>query len=463
MSQLYLDRKQYDKAKKYSQKGIRELEKLDYEYKWYFMAIYHRTLGMIYVEEKQYNKATQEFLIIWKNKDKNSFQFNFDINNKLADCYYLAKEYNKALKFSTQAIEIAEKVQDSLWITSAYTVKADIFNKLGKSSTAKKMLQKIAKNIPKQPVYIQKTFYNSLIETYKLNNDYKQAFTNLSLLSRLKDSTNRILLDSKVAQLETQYQTEKKEKENLQLREEKAQQELLLQKENQQKWILFVALLAMILALGVFAFYYKRNKKQKEVIERLQRELHHRIKNNLAVIDSLVEDIKQDMEKGNVAQRLTDLQNRIVSINEIHSQLYRNEDITNLSLQKYVQVLAANIANSFANPNIEVQQEIPVNLQVETEKLFPVGLIINEFITNSYKYAFEAQQQGIVQISVKETAKEYQLHLADNGKGLPKDFNIAKLTSFGMEVIQLLSKQLQGTFELNGTNGVQININFPKN
>ncbi len=464
LSQLYADRKQYKKATKYASNGLEELEKLDCPNKWYFTVIYHRMLGTIYMEKKQYEKAIQEFLVIWKNKDKNSVQFNFDVNIQLADCYISTNKYNKALKFSTKAIEIAEKIQDSLCLTSAYTVKANIFNKLGKPSIAKKTLQKIAKNITQQPVHIQKAFYNSQIETCKLNKNYKQALQNLILLSKLKDSMNRQLLDSKVAELETKYQTEKKEKENLQLKEDKAQQKLLLEKENQQKWILFAILVGTIWVLVIFAFYYKRNKKQKELIERLQRELHHRIKNNLAVIDSLVEDIKQDMGKGgNVAQRLTDLQNRILSINEIHLQLYRSADITNLSLQQYVAILTTNIANSFAKPNIEVQQEIPQRLNMETEKLFPIGMIINEFVTNSYKYAFTPDKHGIVRIIVKETPKEYQLHLADNGKGLPKDFTITKLTSFGMEVIQLLSKQLQGTFELNGTNGVQIIIKFPKN
>lgn len=328
---------------------------------------------------------------------------------------------------------------------------------------AKRLLDKVAKHIPTQPGYIQIDFYNERATALKNSGNYKGALADITYASQLQDSIQTALLDSKVAELETKYQTEKKEKENLQLKEEKAQQSLQLQKENLQKWLLLGGLFITALVLGIFVFYYRKNKRQKNFIEQLQRELHHRTKNNLAIIDSLIEEIKENADRGNITQRLTDLQNRIGSINEVHKRLHQDTKLTHINFSKYIDSLANNITNSFDNSNIIIDKNIPQNLKIETAKIFPLGLIINEFITNSFKYAFPKGKQGKVRISITEENTSYTLSLADNGKGLPTDFDSNTLDSFGIEVMQLLSKQLKGTFDLDGTNGVQLTINFPKN
>ncbi|MBN4046952.1 hypothetical protein JYU05_00230 [bacterium AH-315-P13] len=258
------------------------------------------------------------------------------------------------------------------------------------------------------------------------------------------------------------FKTKEKEKENLQLKANNVEQELQLEKENKRKWYFGIGLVTALITLGVFMFYYRRNKKQKTIIENLQKDLHHRVKNNLAIIDALIDDIKDEFDNEKFKTKLTELQNRIDSINEVHSQLYLNTDITNLKLKKYVNKLAKNVQQSFAKDNIVINQDIKDSLQLKVDKSFPVGLIINEFLTNSFKYAFDDNDKGIISISIKEKPKTFLLTLSDNGKGLPNDFDISKLDSFGVDVMKLLSKQLKGTFLLDGLNGVNLNIEFPK-
>ena len=88
-------------------------------------------------------------------------------------------------------------------------------------------------------------------------------------------------------------------------------------------------------------------------------------------------------------------------------------------------------------------------------------MIVNEFLTNSYKYAFD-NSDGEIKIGMKENKQHYELSLSDNGKGLPKDFDIKKIDSFGMRIMKLLAKQLNGTFNLSNSNGVTLQIKFPK-
>jgi two-component sensor histidine kinase len=172
------------------------------------------------------------------------------------------------------------------------------------------------------------------------------------MYSRIVDSLYAKNDISKVVETEEKYQNEKKEKENLQLRTENAEQELATAKANKEKWLYAFSFIGSLIALGIFFYFYKKTKKQKEVIESLQKELHHRVKNNLSIIDTFIEVAKEEFEDNKFSIKLTELQNRINSINEVHQQLYKNEDVTSLNLRKYIDTLANNVAASFSNKNI---------------------------------------------------------------------------------------------------------------
>ena len=147
-------------------------------------------------------------------------------------------------------------------------------------------------------------------------------------------------------------------------------------------------------------------------------------------------------------------------INQVHKQLYSNKNLATLNVKKYVHELVTNIETSFAKQNIKIVQHIPEDLTISTTKSFPLGLIINEFLTNAFKYAFEDSEKGSIQITISSNKNSYFLTLQDSGKGLPTSFNLDKSTTFGIRIMKLLSEQLNGTFELNSNNGVQLTIKF---
>jgi two-component sensor histidine kinase len=306
------------------------------------------------------------------------------------------------------------------------------------------------------------------IQALNLFSNLFRANKDNSMLIRIQDSlitANQKLNSEKIANalhftLE-ELGVEKKEKENLQLKADKAEQAELLAKESKRKWQLGAGLITALLTLAIFTFYYRLNKKQKEVIESLQKELHHRIKNNLSIIDTFIEVAKEEFDDKKFSLKLSELQNRIDSINEVHQQLYNNEDVTNLNLKNYIETLSSNVSNSFSNNKVVIEKEVEDNLNLNADKSFPVGLIINEFLTNSYKYAF-GDDGGKVKIKIKKTDNKYNLTLSDNGRGLPQDFDIKTSESFGLRIIKLLAEQLNGSFELNNIDGVVLNISFPK-
>ncbi len=303
--------------------------------------------------------------------------------------------------------------------------------------------------------------YLRLLYKANLGRNNLFALKNLEKYWTLKDSLSNSILLKNIIYNQEKFESRKKEKENLKLKKDKAEQSILLAQESKRKWQLGTGLLTALVTLLVFTFFYRRNKKQKEVIESMQKELHHRIKNNLSIIDTFIEVSKDDFDDPKFSKKLTELQNRIDSINEVHQQLCKNKDVTKLDIKKYIDTLSNNVANSFSSCNITIEKSIRDNLNLHADKSFPVGLIINEFLTNSYKYAFD-NEIGNVKIEITDLDDNYQLKLSDNGKGLPQNFDIKTTESFGLRIMKLLTEQLNGNFNLSNKDGVSLIINFPK-
>ncbi len=460
---VYMELTQYGKAEKYFFKALEDSSQIKLK-KYVFMN--HHGLGINYSRCGKYNKALKHNRIALNYYQNTGDKlYEFDVLNNTAGVYLRMKQPENSLKYAKEAFLIANELNHKLAITGAKLSMSGAYIDLKIYNKAEKLLLEIEKDTIYPEIIrpeIKNALYENLYAVYKGKKDYKNAVKYLEKFKSINDSILTKQRDSKITETETKYQTEKKEKENLQLKKEKAEQTIILQKEKQQKTIFLGLLVALLLFFSVFAYYFRRNKKQKALIENLQKELHHRIKNNLSVIDTFIEVAKEEFNNTAFNNKLTELQNRIAGINEVHKQLYNSKDITNIHLKKYVQTLADNVAASFNNDNIELIQEIDDSLKLYADKSFPVGLIINEFITNSFKYAFAENKKGKINVKIQETKNAFLLNLSDNGKGLPENFDIEKTETFGMRIMKLLAEQLKGTFQLESTNGLKINIQFPK-
>ncbi len=314
---------------------------------------------------------------------------------------------------------------------------------------------------------IKLSYYDLLIKINKKTKNYNSAISLFEEKLKIIDSIYDIKSQKNIAYNSSKFESKEKEKENLQLKADNAEQALLTQKANTRNWLLAIGLLSVLLIAFFIWKRYKSEAKakqtisdQKDVIEELQKELHHRVKNNLNIIDAFVDEIKDDYEDSELEDKLEELQNRIASINEVHTQLYQSTDVTNVNLKKYIESLAKNVASAYHNKNVSVSQQIKEDLKLQADKSSVLGLIINEFLTNSYKYAFD--DEGEIKVNMNETEEDYILKLSDNGKGLSKDFDINTVGSYGLRIMKLLSRQLRGTFEIKNNNGVELNIQFPK-
>lgn len=298
-------------------------------------------------------------------------------------------------------------------------------------------------------------------------NDYRSSTKDASLNSfkkwnTFRDSVKVAFYKSSSDSLQIRYQKSATDKELIRLKSLNELDKSEIKYKNQN--ILFLSLIAIILAVLVLLIIYflRKVKKQKSLVEILQKELHHRMKNNLSFIDLFINLAKSKFPDQAYQDKLNELQNRMHSMFEVHKQLFKTEDTTTVRAKNYIDTLVNNVQKVYANDNITIDNRTSNQETLLANTSFPVGLIVNEFVTNSYKYAFKEQQKGVIDISLSSDKSNYHLVLKDNGIGLPADFSIDDLDSFGLETIQLLTQEYKGTFTVNGSQGVLMNISLPK-
>jgi len=458
----FISLEQYDKAEKFLLRGLNDSLKIKDESDKISL---HRTLGLNYSRWGKFNLALKHDKIALEYFHRTGDKlFEFDELNSIGVIFLKMNQLKKALSYFERAYTVALETKNKLAIQGSKNALGVVSLDLKEYNKAEKIFLEIARDTINKDLFNynqSKILYSNLSETYEGKKKYKIA---LKYYKKFKTASDSMLIkarDSKVTEIETKYQTNIKEKENLKLRSDKAEQNLVIEKQKKLKWLFVFCLLAALLVIVIGGYYYKKNKRQKLVIENLQKELHHRIKNNLAIIDTFIEVAKEEFNNTAFNEKLTELQNRVASINKVHQQLYLSKNITELSLKKYVETLIITIQKSFDFKNVVITQHIDDNLALNAKNSFSIGLIINEFLTNSFKYAFDGNA-GAILIEVVTEGSNYELVLSDNGKGLPLDFNLQNLKSFGLRIIKLLSEQLNGSFKLDGTKGVKLTIQFPK-
>jgi PAS domain S-box-containing protein len=202
---------------------------------------------------------------------------------------------------------------------------------------------------------------------------------------------------------------------------------------------------------------------EKEV---LLREVHHRVKNNLAAIIGLLELQRRSLNDPTAQTALADLSGRIRSMSLVHEKLYRSESLSEINFQDYIRNLVSHLRTSFGSPLIQcdVHAEgvnMPLDLAV------PCGMIINELMTNALKYAFpdgrSASDEGTCSIAVSLTHEQgvYTLTVADNGVGLPQEFDLATVKTLGLVMVRMLGQhQLGGQFEFFKGHGTRVRLVF---
>jgi len=202
----------------------------------------------------------------------------------------------------------------------------------------------------------------------------------------------------------------------------------------------------------------KKSLQEKEV---LIREVHHRVKNNMQIISSLLNLQTRYVDDKETVNLLKESQNRVKSMAMIHEKLYQSHDLNHINIFDYINSLVKDLFYSYAIPKNQIKPVIEVeeiNLNIETA--VPCGLIISEIISNSLKYAFPKGREGEVHISLKHKGEKFYLTISDNGIGFPESIDFNNTDSLGLKLVNSLTEQIDGELELDRSHGTKFNITF---
>ena len=195
--------------------------------------------------------------------------------------------------------------------------------------------------------------------------------------------------------------------------------------------------------------------------EQLLKEVHHRVKNNMQIISSLLNLQSDKIVDEKVLSLIRDSQNRIKSMALVHEMLYKSHNLSKIALNKYVENLCKSIGDSYSEPEsyIEFIFDFEKNLFFDIDKMILLGLILNEIISNSLKYAFP-NKMGKISVVIQTEGNQHNLIVNDNGIGLKRNFDLDKDSSLGIQLIYMLVEQLEGKVKFENQNGVSYSITF---
>jgi two-component system, sensor histidine kinase PdtaS len=293
-----------------------------------------------------------------------------------------------------------------------------------------------------------------MVATAEAGNIIDRAYEYLSLLRTVERAS--IYRDRQTATKSLEIVNETKRKEQLiQIQ----QSRITLQ--NGIIWISLFGMSAIFILVMVLFYSRKKIQMKNKKIEMLMREMHHRVKNNLQVISSLLGLQSLKLKDAVAKKAVFDGKQRIKAMSLIHQKLYQQDEVSSLDIQEYINSLVNDLADSFGfKEKGQIKIHVPpLNLNADTS--LPLGLIINELVTNAMKYAYEDIETPMLELKMIQTdQKSLLLMVKDNGPGFPENFDPLMADSFGLKLVNILIKQLGGSIFCSQKDGLEYQIQF---
>lgn len=420
------------------------------------------------------------------------------VNNCLLKCYIKLKRYKEAKvyadKLEAESLRINALDNDQQIIQTLLTAYYVVTKQGVPARKHLAQLQKVGD--AQQSPFVKSIAYQLAAQLDSTENNFASAYSNYLIADRLKDSIWNGKQSRQVAQLHIQFETEKKDQE-LRVKEERIRllnnqsrlQRINLEQEKTTQTLIIggAALLLILLGISLNGYRLKRGinrqlQSQRKQIEQknesltqlvrqkdglleekewLMKEIHHRVKNNLQIVISLLSTQSSYLDNDIAYNAIRESQHRMQSISLIHQKLYQSDNLALVDIHAYISDLVEYLRDSFdTGIRIEFETDIAA-AELDVTRAVPLGLILNEAITNAIKYAFPNCRAGKITISLKNTGENaFALKIHDDGVGFPATVDITKSKSLGMSLMRGLSKQLGGSLKVASGPGITIAVDF---
>jgi two-component sensor histidine kinase len=383
-----------------------------------------------------------------------------DMANGRGNALKKLERYPEAIEAYELTIESAEKANYYGGIYTATANLGEVHMRLGNYEEALRYQLITIEKQEEGELWMSLTEnYGHASDIYEQLGDYKNALLYQKKARQMRDQTASEQSDAAMSELRTQYETEQKEA-TIALQEAKISEQRTVQ------WLSFGV--GGLLALFALSFY--RNARARKKInaqlsaknaenELLLKEIHHRVKNNLEVVSSLLALQSAQVNDDKVKDAMREGQNRVHSIGIVHQKLYQGSNLGAVEMKDYFLNLGGNILDTFGADD-RVRIECAMNtLELDIDTAVPLGLIANEILTNALKYAFPDGRSGKIEIKLEKTADDV-LRLAITDDGIGKSAGPAGGTGFGGQLVALLAQQLRGKLREETGQGTAVYFEF---
>jgi pentatricopeptide repeat protein len=407
------------------------------------------------------------------------------------NCYAALEDFRAAEKYYLEMIRLNDQAEYSgkFWAKNdkviagaeAYLTIGRFYTERGKFVQADRYLKSALASKNLNPEF-EKESRHLIFKVDSASGNYLASIGNYQRYVFLKDSIAKSTKDQEFSILKANFKTAQKEKDFKILQKEATLQKQELELSARTEKFTYAGLVALFCLLGLLYNRYrlKQNKnlqleEQQQTIniknaslirlvnekEWLLKEVHHRVKNNLQIVISLLNSQSAYLKEDVAVNAILESRHRIQAMSMLHQRIYQSQNMSGISMLSYIHELVYYLDNSF-NLGKRIVFSINVeDIELDLVQAVPVGLILNEAITNSLKYAFPDQREGEVKVSLnKIDDRTLLLAIADDGIGLCKDFNMEEIKSFGLKLIKGLSEDLEGDFTIQRQPGTTLLIKF---
>jgi len=381
--------------------------------------------------------------------------------------YRKQKKYPQALTWYQSALKMRQKLPSHYNIAESRSGLSSTYLALDQFDESIRQAQEILRYKEEhQSLSQQMSAYYLMSKAYEKKTDYKKSLHYHKEYKVMSDSIYQRDMLSEIADKDALYQGAKKDKEIAKLDAVNLISQGKIK--NRNRVILYSSIALVIISLLLFSLYRLLEKVSKQKLQLeglvtekdlLLREIHHRVKNNLQLVSSLLTMQGRSIDNESAIEAINDGKNRVRTMALIHQDLYNKNNITGIGVKKYVERLTQELFSTYNidKNKITLHKRID-DIELDIDALVPLGLIINELITNSLKYAWPTKVLGNLYVSLIKSNDTITLTIKDDGIGF--DPSIVREDSFGSTLISALTLQLNGEYNLNTKKGTEVIINF---
>jgi two-component sensor histidine kinase len=473
ISWAYLDQHKYEPALQYLKIAEQFNQLLPFSN--ISLNIYNH-LGIIYTHSGEFKKAKHYLEKGIQLSGQPEYQgLNINMINNLANVYSKEGFPEKAISLQEEALSRSRKIGNYLRELQSLLALSKTYGEKEPQKAIFYLKQAVLlareKKVPRQEIrYLQ-----NITDLYKSQGNYKEALLMKERQYVLADSFFYKKMSQNIEELKAEYELSKSNAKIKELNYINNKHQLELKNSTLIRNVTFAGFAVLLIILGLLYNQYRIKQRNNKEISRknfslqhlveekewLLKEVHHRVKNNLQMVMSLLNAHSAYLGSDEAIMAIRDSQHRMQAMALIHQKLYQSENIACINMPAYINELVNYLQDSFnAGSHIRFERHIePLTLDVAMA--VPLGLILNEAISNAIKYAFPGNRNGSIVISINRTDDtHFLLTIADDGVGLPANFDIYKSNSLGINLMQGLSKQLGCRFKIVSDKGVTITIEF---